>query len=388
MTLSVLHVLVPEPPGEVGGADMHVRDLATYQAASGMAAAVIERGSPEYAHRMRAWGIDVASVSGLSFRSAVARLADEIATRQPDVVHAHGYDADYWAAATRWRHPSLFGERAVVFTQHGIVADTLWHKSKTVLDAVCMRAADGIIVCAEALAPRMSRWSPNSSVRYIANGVMLPNPSERETARQRLGLPNPDLLIGYVGRLSPEKRPDRVLTLVAAARQTGIEVHAAIVGSGGLAADLRAMAKSLNIAEWVHFTGRIDNMGDVYGALDALVLLSDTETTSRVVIEAMGTRVPVIASSVGSVPELLGYGDAGHLVPRSDDAAALAALQDVVRQPDRFVDAAYARSIGGYVVDVMGRATESFYREVLASLRAPVAGKRLRGPSSFLKPRW
>src|SRR5262245_8213788 len=108
MTLSVLHVLVPEPPGEVGGADMHVRDLARYQLGAGIDCAIVERGSTEFADRMRGQGVEVVSASGLSFPAAARLLARQVIERQPDVVHAHGYDADYWAAAARWRYRRSF----------------------------------------------------------------------------------------------------------------------------------------------------------------------------------------------------------------------------------------------------------------------------------------
>src|SRR5262249_36134899 len=126
MSLTVLHVLVPEPPGEVGGADMHVRDLAVAQLATGMTPAVIERGSKEFPARLASAGIEVISATGLGMRAAVHVLAREIVRKRPDVVHAHGYDADYWAAATRCRFPRLFRHMPLVFTQHGVVDDTLW----------------------------------------------------------------------------------------------------------------------------------------------------------------------------------------------------------------------------------------------------------------------
>lgn len=384
MALSVLHVLVPEPPGEVGGADMHVRDQAVSQISQGTTAAVIERGSPEFADRVRQLGVEAVSLVGLSFRQAVRRLAEEVATRRPDVVHAHGYDADYWAAAAKLRYPKMFRDRAVIFTQHGVVEDTLWHRGKTMLDAACMRMADGVIVCAEPLLARMHRWAPNSEVRYIANGVRFPAEADREDARGRLGLAPQGFLIGYVGRLSPEKRPDRVIGLVAAARRAGLNVEAAIVGSGGLRDELQAQVEALGVASVIHFTGLVKDIGDVYASLDALVLLSDTETTSRVVIEAMSAGVPVIASSVGGVPELLAFGDAGYLVPRGDDPAALAALQQLERQPERHVSLARARARGGYAADVMGRATLDFYRQVLMVSRdLPSADGRPRAPRAI-----
>lgn len=371
MTLRVFHVLVPEPPGEVGGADMHVRDLAVAQLAAGLNAVVIERGSTEFADRLTTAGVEVVSATGLRFRAAIHFLAREIARRRPHVVHAHGYDADYWAAATRWRFPRLFKARRLVFTQHGIVEDTLWHRCKTALDAVCMRAADGIIVCAPDLVRRMQRWSSRADVRYIPNGVEVPPVPPSDAARRALGLPLDGIRVAYIGRLSPEKRPDRVLTLVADARAAGLAVSAVISGSGLLREDLERQADALGIREAVRFTGLMFPIGLVYGAVDALALLSDTETTSRVVIEAMSTGVPVLATAVGGVPELLDHGRAGWLVPPGDRKAAVTALRELIAEPHRFVNVARQRAAEHFGIGTMTRSVTTFYEHLLAG-RTPV----------------
>jgi L-malate glycosyltransferase len=365
MSLKVFHVLVPEPPGEVGGADMHVYDLATAQLASGTTPVVFERGSPEFAARLGSAGIEVVSATGLGMRAAVRFLATEIASGQPGVVHAHGYDADYWAAATRWAFPRLFARRPLVFTQHGVVEDTLWHRGKTALDALCTRAANGVIVCAPGLAGRMRRWCPKGTVRYIPNGVQLPAGLERSAARRALGLPEDRFLLAYVGRLAAEKRPERVLRLAADARRAGLPVAAVVAGSGSLRGDLERQCDALGLRGDVFFTGLTPMMGSVYSAVDALALLSDTETTSRVVIEAMGMGVPVVASSVGGVPELLDHGRAGWLVSPGDRTAALAALSELINQPDRFVAAARQRARRFYLAETMACDVRRFYEHVL-----------------------
>lgn len=370
MTHTVMHVLVPEPPGELGGADMHVLDLARYQQSAGLRPVVVERGSREFAERARDLGIEVLSASGLGFLPAVRFLADHIRRSNADVVHAHGYDADYWAAATRLVYRGLFRSRPLVFTQHGVVEDTAWHKCKTALDAACMRLASGVIVCAAELESRMRRWCPQGEVEYIPNGVggleIPPKDQARATLASRYGVPPTGALVGYIGRLSPEKRPDRVLTLIAATQAAGGQVHAAIAGSGPLRSELEQQAEALGIREAVTFTGLVHDIGTVYGALDAMALLSDTETTSRVVIEAMAAGVPVIASAVGGVPELLDHGRAGMLVARDDTAAAVTALHTVLRDPAVFREAARTRATERYGAATMGANVTKFYQALLA----------------------
>ncbi|MFY1691149.1 glycosyltransferase [Plantactinospora sp. WMMB782] len=370
MSLNVLHVLVPEPPGEVGGADMHVLDLARYQLRAGLRPVVVERGSAEFANRLRDVGVPVVSASGMRWHAALRVLAAEMAARRPDIVHAHGYDADYWAAVVRLARADLFRERALAFTQHGIVEDTRWHRAKTLLDAGCTRLADGVIVCADGLAGRVRGWRPAGPVRYIPNGVSEPELVGRQEARHRLGVPPEALLIAYVGRLSPEKRPDRVLTLVADARAAGLPVHALVAGAGGLGPHLHRQAETLGITDAVTFAGLVRDVGVVYAATDALVLLSDTETTSRVVIEAMHSGVPVLASAVGGVPELLAGGAVGTLVAPGDRAGAHAGLRQLLDARAQFIGPARRRARERYAVEVMGQRVTEFYQEIRSVRRA------------------
>jgi L-malate glycosyltransferase len=384
MTMTVLHTLVPEPPGEVGGADMHVLDLTRCQLHAGLRPVLIERGSPEFAERVRSSGVEVVSTSGLSFRASVRVLAEQASRLNADVIHAHGYDADYWAATARITHARSFYNRPMVFTQHGIVADTLWHKGKTALDALCAHVADGIIVCAENFLPRMRRWCPRRPVQYIPNGVEALQVPPHEAARAALstayGIPTVGPLVGYVGRLSAEKRPDRVLTAVAAARAAGTTVHAAIVGSGRLRPALEEQARRLDIADAVTFTGLVHEVGTVYGALDVLLLLSDTETTSRVVIEAMAAGVLVVASAVGGIPELLDQGRAGLLVPRGDNAAATRALVSALKDNEDLRNAARRRARERYGATSMATRVVEFYQRLRTPTDPSAAGPPV-GPS-------
>lgn len=366
--LRVIHVLVPEPPGEVGGADLHVLDLARMQLLSGVRPVIAERGSPEYAMRARAAGIEVASFSGQTFGESVQQLGRLIERYSPDIIHAHGYDADYWAAATRVRYRKLLRTTPLVFTQHGVVEDTMWHRFKTLVDRMCTRSANGLIVCAHDLLPRMRQWCPKGTVRHIPNGVAPPATMPQDSARSLLAskydIPLDRRLLGYVGRLSPEKRPDRILRLIADATSSGLDVHGLLVGSGAMRQELEDIALRLSIQDRVTFTGLIDDTGLIYSALDAFLLLSDTEATPRALIEAMHCGTPVIGAAVGGIPQLLDNGRVGYLVPRGDDAAALEALC-VCLAGSRDGEAARQRAIALYSIESMANSTNEFYSQLV-----------------------
>lgn len=260
-------------------------------------------------------------------------------------------------------------------TQHGVVSNTFWLKAKTAVDARFIGLADGVIACSADLLPRMRAWCPRGKLVCIPNGVEQPSPltalKAREVLRERFGARTSGALIGYVGRLSHEKRPDRLISLVARARATGRDVHGLIVGSGPLRSALEKQARALDVSEEITFTGMMQELNVVYGALDALVALSDTEATPRVVVEAMAASVPIVASTVGGLPDMLDHGRAGMLVPPDDERAWLAALVEALDDPGPRTDAARRLAEEQYSIATMGRRVETFYRELMAA-RGPL----------------
>src|SRR5205085_2269477 len=91
-----------------------------------------------------------------------------------------------------------------------------------------------------------------------------------------------------------------------------------LVGGGKQEAALRALAAELGLGERVIFTGLTPHMADVYAATDLVMLTSDTEGTPHVLLEAMGSAIPIVATAVGGIPEFVTSGVHGLLVPPGD----------------------------------------------------------------------
>jgi glycosyltransferase involved in cell wall biosynthesis len=135
------------------------------------------------------------------------------------------------------------------------------------------------------------------------------------------GLKDGEKLVGIVGRLTDIKN-HRLFLLGASLylkKDGAVPVRFIVVGDGELKKELEDYACELGIEEKVTFVGWVKEMGEVYDALDLLVLTSNNEGTPVTVIEAMAAGIPVVATAVGGVPELLGGAEVEVHVDSGDD---------------------------------------------------------------------
>jgi len=365
---SVLHLQVPEPDGERGGADRHLLDLAREQSVLGYTTEIVEYGSKMFAAEASQAADLVTSLTGSTYRQAIHGICARIEETRPDIVHAHGYDSDYLAAFARLRLGSKFSSK-LVFTQHGIVADTIWHKIKTVLDAASTRMADGVIVCAPELEVTVRRWVGSGPVSYIPNGVAEPSEWSKSAARaevlRRYSIPQSGPLFLYVGRLSHEKRADLVIDAFAIVAANLTDSHLMIAGTGGLEQSLRRLVSDLGLTERVHFLGLVDDIGLVSSAASVQCLLSDTESTPRTVVEAMMSRTPLVATDVGAISSVVRDGIDGHIVPRRDARAAASRMETLATGEWSQGGSARARATTLFSSRKMALDVIDFYEKVL-----------------------
>jgi glycosyltransferase involved in cell wall biosynthesis len=295
----------------------------------------------------------------LGERRALARLLDREA---PAIVHTHGYRADLQAfGIARSR------SRAAVATVHGFTGGDLKLRAYKWLQRHALRQADAVVAVSRPIAEQIVRGGVSRErVHLIRNAWRRRSaPLARAEARTLLGLPQSGFVAGWIGRLSREKGPD--VWLDAFSRLEDPESHTCFVGDGP---DRRALAQRLrgSLAGRVHFAGEQPDAARLLSAFDVVVLSSRTEGTPIVLLEAMDALVPVVATAVGGVPDVLSDRE-GWLVPPDDPAALLAALEAVRTSP------AAARMRAGAARDRLTRdlsfpawldAHEGLYRSITA----------------------
>jgi glycosyltransferase involved in cell wall biosynthesis len=142
--------------------------------------------------------------------------------------------------------------------------------------------------------------------------------------RESLGIGHGDLLAGTVGRLSAQKNPGMILDAAASLP----EIHWLIVGDGPLREGIEARIRRESLGRRVHLTGLRTDVAPYYGALDLFVLVSLWEGLPLTLIEAAMGGVPVVATAVGGVEEILPPPPAGSLVPAGNREALVRAIED------------------------------------------------------------
>ena len=133
-----------------------------------------------------------------------------------------------------------------------------------------------------------------------------------------------------MGRLEAQKNPLHLIRAFAEALREAPAAHLMMAGEGPLLESARQLAGQAGIAARVHFLGLCEDVAELLSACDLFVLGSDWEGAPLTILEAMAARLPVVATAVGGVPDLVEDGVTGILAPARDQSAlgrAMAALE-------------------------------------------------------------
>lgn len=206
------------------------------------------------------------------------------------------------------------------------------------LDRLWLRFYERIICVSEDLREECLRWGvrPERCV-VIENAIDLSEYHRRlppEEAKRRLGLDPAGLVIGNVGRLSPEKGLAGLLEATAQLLEEGLPVHLLLVGDGPLRQELESLARQRSIADRVHLVGYQPDPRPWYEAMDLFVSNSRREGLPNVVLEAMALGVPVVATRIAGVARLIEPDRTGLLVEPDDQAGLTAAIRRMLTDPE------------------------------------------------------
>lgn len=242
---------------------------------------------------------------------------------QPDIVHTHTAKAGSGARTTVFFYNLIHGRKIqTVHTFHGHVFEGYFSHFKSLffihIERTIAHLTDVIIAISatqKAELVEKYRIAPTRKFRCIELGFDL-DPfvhaaTYRGELRKKLDLPPETVLVGIIGRLVPIKNHHLFLRAarILLDETPGLAVRFLVVGDGELRQELEVRCRVLGLAHHFIFSGWIRNVARVYADLNVLALTSVNEGTPVSIIEAMAASVPVIATRVGGVQDLLGTPD-------------------------------------------------------------------------------
>jgi len=306
---------------------------------------------------------------------ALGTLVRHIREFRPDIVHTHTAKAGFLGRLAA----RLCGVPLVFHTYHGHVLRGYFSRPKQEiyrrLETLAGKWSTGLVTLTEGLARELVDLgvAPRKKFQVIPLGLNLspflkvqPH-GERKT---RLGLDPQTVLIGCVGRLVAVKN---LTAMLKAMVRLPARVHLILVGDGEEKKSLETQAQAAGLAGRVHFFGWCENLPWMYGGLDLLVNCSRNEGTPVSLLEAMAAGVPVVASPVGGVPELLRQTGTGALLEGITPEKILRGIETFFaylteKKPSMETRLAIVRS---FSVDRLVRRIEELYKTFsLADLKA------------------
>jgi len=366
----------------IGGPAIHVGKLASGLAQNGFDTTLVA-GRPGAAEGDMS---DLALENGVNFQMleqlgprispwddgiAFFRLLQLMRCITPEIVHTHTSKAGVLGRLAA----RLAGVPVVVHTFHGHVFSDYWgpvmSNIAVVIERLMARMATVIVTVSETVRSELiaHRIAPAEKIHVLPLGlelgVFMSCAARRGEFRAEMGIGEKVPLVGTVGRMVSIKNQQLFLQAASRLATDGFSGCFVIVGGGELARDLRQLALELGIADRTVFTGWRRDLDKIYADLDVLVNTANNEGTPVALIEAMAARVPVVATAVGGVPDMIKSEYSGFLVATGDLDALVDAIERALAAPAALLDAAQNYVVENHSLDRMLTGAANLYRRLL-----------------------
>jgi glycosyltransferase involved in cell wall biosynthesis len=261
-------------------------------------------------------------------------LARTLRSQRIDVLHAHMFGSNVWG--------TLIGRMCRVPVV--VANETTWSYEgqplRRALDGQLIgRFADTFVAVSEADRARMVSIEgvPHEKTVVIPTAYVPRVGCARSNLRAELGLGAQDLVIGTIAILRPQKALHVLVDAFAQLARSLPRARLVITGPspGPVRGELEEQARALGLRKRVHFLGQRDDVEAVWRTFDVGAMSSDYEGFPLAAIECLTCGVPLVATAVGGLRDIIEDGRTGVLVPPQDPAALAAALEDLLRDPER-----------------------------------------------------
>ena len=295
------------------------------------------------------------------------RLSKEIKRHNPLVVHTFLGNPNRWGVLAA----KLAGVPVIVTSlQNCYYYETLLQK---LFDLFCLRFVACFVACSEAVRTfHINRkWYPESKTQVIHNSTDISKfnvPTDKIAVRRRLQFPESSVIIGTVASLTEQKGHKYLIEAAKKITAKEKNILFVFVGNGGLRKNLEEMVCSNNLETSIKFLGLRKDIPEIMSSLDIFTLPSLWEGFGIVITEAMASGLPVIASNVDGIPEIVVDGETGILVPPKSPQELAEAVLILAKDPKRrreMGEAGRERVESHFSMKAMGTKFEQLYQGLL-----------------------
>lgn len=310
----------------------------------------------------------VSPLSPRDDRTALRNLTELCQAGQYDVVHTHSAKAGALGRLAAHRA----GVPRIVHTYHGFPFHEFQNPLRRAAYIAIERRLAGLTdvvlaigsgVATEALRRGLAMPSALRTIAPVVEAVTVPKTAEsRAAARAALAISDAGLVIGTVGRIDYQKAPEHLITAIAKLRHQ--DATAVWIGSGPGLAEARELVRRVGLLDRFIFAGERSDVAGLLPAFDVFAMASRYEGLPCAVVEAMRCGVPVVATAVNSLPDLVIPGESGVLVPpgRPDLlAAAIDGVLDDERAADRMVTQGRILAGGNFDAERLAEVLDQVY---------------------------
>ena len=308
-------------------------------------------------------------------RAVIARLAALVQEIKPDLIQTHAVKSHF---LVRW---ARLDKRAPwIAFHHGYTWPDRRARLYNQLDRWSLRAPRQVVTMSRPFADELTRIGvPGQRIAVVHNAIdpewgrrgRSPEAAARLRARWGIGAGKKVILI--VGRLSREKDHQTLLEAVAELpnlpKPGGVEAHLLVVGDGPERGAIEDGIRRLGLSDRVTLTGQEASAEPYYGIADVCVLSSLSEGSPNALLEAMAAWVPVVATAVGGIPEIVSDGESALLIQPRDRGAMSRAIAKVLTDESvaqGLAAAAYQRILERHTPESRARRLLEIYSSVLA----------------------
>lgn len=251
-----------------------------------------------------------------------------------NIIHAHEYKSDIVAVLVKRLH-----RVHIMTTAHGWINHGIKRKAYVALGKLFLSQMEAIVAVSPKIKEELlERGILEDRIKLVFNAIVMEDYNHAMYSKEYLkaiyGLPSQSIIVSCIGRLSPEKGQQELVKAAAIVLEEIEHVYFIFVGDGPDRYRLETLAKQLGCENRVLFTGHLNDIrGALYGS-DMMVLPSYTEGFPNVILESLTMSVPVIASNVGGVANIVENERTGLLIEPGKPKAIASAIMKYISRPD------------------------------------------------------